>query len=268
MVSFEKFISLFKGDARQFLVLTRHFFNLFFQNDLVAFEEQMKQRLIAVLALLVVLGGHISNSILFKYLFVPDNGISWQEKGFFISFFMIVLGFITVLEWDVIFPDARDYSNLIGLPVKIRTFFSSKFASFLLFIALFSAGVNLMATFVFPYYLSRYRSLSVVFLLRFGLVHFLSCFLANVFMFFFCIFLQGILMVVLSQSLFKKVSLIFRFILLVAFVFLMFFHLLTSVTWLPHEISSFEELKESNSTFIYAYPPMWFVGIYEKLLGN
>jgi hypothetical protein len=77
MVTFEKLVSLFKGDARQFLVLTGHFFNRFFQYDLVAFEEQMKQRLIAVLALLAVLGGHISNSILFKYFFVPDNGVSW-----------------------------------------------------------------------------------------------------------------------------------------------------------------------------------------------
>jgi hypothetical protein len=115
---------------------------------------------------------------------------------------------------------------------------------------------------------SRYRSLSVVFMLRFGLVHFFSCFLANLFMFFFCVFLQGILMAALNQSLFKKVSLIFRFILLVAFVFLMFFHLSGSVSGLPDEISSFEGLKESNSTFIYAYPPMWFVGVYEKLLGN
>jgi len=33
------------------------------------------------------------------------------------------------LEWDIIFPDTRDFSNLLPLPLKMGTFFVSKFTS-------------------------------------------------------------------------------------------------------------------------------------------
>ena len=39
-----------RGEARQFVILTRHFFNRFFINDIVAFEEQMKEKTIAAIA--------------------------------------------------------------------------------------------------------------------------------------------------------------------------------------------------------------------------
>ena len=49
--------------AKPFLILTGHFFNRLFQNDVFPFEEQLKEKLIALLAILAVINKHIANSI-------------------------------------------------------------------------------------------------------------------------------------------------------------------------------------------------------------
>jgi hypothetical protein len=256
-----------RGEARQFLILTRHFFNRFFRNDVVDFEDQMKEKVIAAMVFLIILGGHISNSILFKYLFVPEEGLSWVEKCYYLFFFMILLGFVTVIDWDVIFPDLRDYANIMALPVKIRTFFLAKSASFFLIIGLFSLAANALAALVFAFYLPQHQSTSLLFALRYAGVHFLSAALANGFVFFLCALIQGILMCFLSYNLYKKASLLVRFLLLTSLVFFLILILTRSIE-IPQSFSSFQEMRERNATFLYAFPPMWFVGVYEVLLGH
>ncbi|MCU0243290.1 MAG: hypothetical protein MUE80_00750, partial [Acidobacteria bacterium] len=125
-----------------FALLTRHFFERLFHNDLVEFEDQMKERLIVALALLAVFFFWASELMLFKYHFVPDTGRSWQEKSYLLTLMMLVFGVITLLEWDVLFPDRRDFLNLAPLPVRLRTVFAAKLASFVLFAATFSAAMT------------------------------------------------------------------------------------------------------------------------------
>ena len=108
-------------------ILVRHFFFRLFNNDFIAFEDQMKEKTLSFLALTAIFSAHIANTNLMKYMFVPDEGISWVEKCYFISFVMVLMGFITLFEWDVLFPDERDFANLIILPIKLRTIFVSKF---------------------------------------------------------------------------------------------------------------------------------------------
>jgi hypothetical protein len=67
-IKFEKAVSLFKGDIKQFLILVRHFYFRLFLNDIVSFEEQMKEKVIGILALLAIFSAHLSNVVLQKYL--------------------------------------------------------------------------------------------------------------------------------------------------------------------------------------------------------
>lgn len=263
----ENLVRRLRGDTQQFLILTRHFFHRFFQNDVVDFEDQMKEKVIMGMAFLAILGGHLANSILLKYIFQPEEGLSWVEKCYFIFFFMIVLGFIAVIEWDIIFPDRRDYLNFMPLPVRIRTFFMGKFASFFLFIALYSLAANALAGFVFGFFLSAHRSKSVLFALRYVLAHLVSATAANIFFFFCCGLIQGILMCFLSYRFYRSVSLIVRFLLLTSFVFILMISLTKSVT-LPGALSNFPMMKDSQDSFLFSFPPMWFAGLYEMLLGN
>jgi hypothetical protein len=251
----------------QFSILTRHFFGRFFQNDVVAFEDQAKEKVIAGLAFLAILGVQISNSFLFKYAFMVEEGPSWVDKCFFIWFFMLLLGFLAVVEWDVIFPDRRDYLSITPLPVKIRTIFLAKSASFFLIIGLFSLAANIGASLVFGFYLSHYRSSSPLFILRYAAAHLLSASAANIFLFFSCALVQGLLMSLLGHGLYRSVSFLARFLLLTAFVFLLIFSVAGPLI-LPHFLPDLTWTGGAQNLLRWTFPPMWFTGLYERLLGN
>ncbi len=252
----------------QIFILTRHFCARFFQNDLVTFEDQAKEKVITGVAFLAVIGVQIANSYLIKYAFMKEEGPSWVDKCFFLWFFMLLAGLLAVVEWDVIFPDRRDYLNIVPLPVKVRTVFLAKSASFFLIIGLYSLAANVGASLVFGFYLAPFRSSSPLFILQYAAAHCVSATAANIFVFFLCALVQGLLMTLLNSRLYKSVSSAIRFLLLVAFVFLLLFsvagrliqpHALSGLTWTGGG---------QNAISPRLFPPMWFTGLYELLLGN
>ena len=263
----ESFSASLRNGYDQFSILTRHFFHRFFQNDIVDFEDQMKEKVIGGMAFLGILGVQVANAILFKYQFFDEEGPSWVDKCYFLWVFMLLLGFITFVEWDVIFPDRRDYLNIIPLPVRVRTFFLAKSASFFLFIGIYSLAAHSLASFSFGYFLTRFRSGSPLFILRYMVAHLVAGSAANIFLFFLCVFVQGLLMSLLSYGLYKRISLVIRFALLTSIVFLLIVSLTASVS-IPQSFSNFPAMKDTQARFLYAFPPMWFTGLYEYLLGN
>ena len=162
-------------EARQFRILSRHFFLRLFKNDLVDFEDQMKERIIGILAILAVFSGLIAYIYLGKYGFIPDRGQSWIDKTLIITFFMLITGLLAILEWDNILPDARDYSNLNPLPLRARTILAAKFTSLLSFVGLFALTMSLAAAPFFILFLPSWRSSSFVFFLGHAAVYFRSC---------------------------------------------------------------------------------------------
>jgi hypothetical protein len=273
MTIFEKALSITGGGTRQFLILARHFFHRFFQNDLVDFEDQMKERSIAVVALLAAFFGHFANAILFPYLLIPyDSPLwndAWIQKTYFLVVFMTVMGFITVLEWDVVFPDSRDYLNLRGLPVKTRTLFLSKSASFLMFIWTFSLGSNILAAFVFPYYLAEFKSGNLLYFASLYAGHLAAVVLAGLFVFLAVVDVQGILMTILPAGLYRHVSMITRFLLLVGFLGLIMSHLAGSFGMgLSEGIAWVTAMKKPGAAGVAAFPPLWFTGLSEVISGN
>jgi len=266
MFSYEKIYKLTRGDVKQILILVRHFFQRLFINDVVFFEEQTKEKVIAILAILAASTAYLSHMLLWKYTWIPDAGTSWVEKCHVIFFIMIIIGFIAVLEWDVIFPDSRDFSNLLPFPVKIRNLFIAKLASLCLFVFFFFLGINSLSTLVFLLYLPQWQSPSLLFSLRFILAHLISFLAAGFFVFFGISLLIGILTSLLGYKIFSRISVFLRSLLIIVFISIMVFFS-AGTTGIP-ALSSFLLLKENNSLFLYLFPPMWFTGLYETLLGN
>ena len=272
-LSFEALVSRLSGRPRQLLVLTRHFFNRLFQNEVFPFEEQMKEKLIAGLVMLGVLGGHIAVSLfgkygmLEKYIFLTEDPGSWVDKCYFIAFFMTLLAFIVVLEWDLMFPDQRDALNLLQLPIRAGTLFLAKFLSFTALILLFTAAVNALSVAVASYFLAQFRSHSFGFLLQYAAAHLLSTTAAFAFTFFLISLLIAGLLLLLSPRLYRRVSLVIRFALLVALVFLLMMFLLNSF-FIPDMFAWLGRILKSRSRLSLLFPPLWFTGLYERLLGN
>jgi hypothetical protein len=267
MAIFERVLARSHGQFKQFLILTRHFFQRLFINDIVFFEESMQQKVIAIIAILAVFSGHLSTVLLTKYLWFKDENTSWVEKCYFLLFAMLVMGFVSALEWDIIFPDSRDYSNFMPLPLKVRTIFFSKFASFMLFICLFAAAIASVSTIVFWIHLPRWQSPTLIFSIRFVLTHIVTVFAACISVSFIFAFLIGILMVVLGRRIFNSISVYIRSLMMIALVFLMSFFLIELMD-ISRVFPSLPALKQGNSQFLYLFPPMWFAGLYETLLGN
>jgi hypothetical protein len=257
-------------EARQFKILTRHFFLRLFRNDLVDFEDQMKERLIGILAVLAVFSGLISYLFLEKYGYTPDRGQSWVDKMFIITFFMLIMGLVAILEWDVMFPDGRDYANLNPLPLRIRTILSAKFASLLLFISSFALSLNLLSSPFFILLLPQWRSTNLLFFIGHALVHFLIMFLACFFSFFFYIVLLGFFQSLLRARIFMKTSTYLRSLLLVIQFFLILTYLRIVVYGFNNLISVKQLLADPSKLgrFFNYFPPFWFTDLYETVLSN
>jgi hypothetical protein len=256
-----------RAEARQFALLTRHFFGRLFRNDMIDFEDQMKERLIVVLTLLAVFFGWASLLLLFKYHFVPDINRSWQEKNYVFTLMMLVFGLATLLEWDVLFPDRRDFLNLAPLPVRLRTVFAAKLASFVLFIGLFSVATMSLSAGLFSMYLTQWRTDTIGQAVRYVGAHLAAGFAAAFVVFFGVVFMQFLLMALLPDALYRRLATALRFVLAVGLVFLLL-SFVVAPTILGRTFHDLEGLKETAAPFMFQFPPLWFVGLYEVLLGT
>jgi len=245
----------------QFYVLLKHFVLRMFNNDILKYENQGRERVIVVLTILTIAGGYVTHKLLVGYLFPALSGAGidtiWVKKTVFLTLTMALTGIITVFSWENIFPDRKDYMNLLVLPVKMRTLFAAKFFSLLIFVGLLSIAFNIFSLFIFTFYLAP---LTKVNLFYFGFTHFITNFLANLFMFLVAACIQSIFTILLKNRLLRKLSNIIQAVLLVGFI--------SIIVWLPQISSFLPRAKERLSSFLYYFPPLWFTGIYEKMTGS
>src|SRR5450755_4121358 len=148
-----------ENEMSQFRELARHFFSRFFDNDLVALGESagdMRATVVNILAMLAAPGMLLPFLFLSKYVKLQDAPMyvrdlaSLGEKEFFICFSMTVMGLVTVIEWEMLFPDRRDYANLTPLPIRLGTMFASKMAALLGFLTIFTVTINAFSPVMFP----------------------------------------------------------------------------------------------------------------------
>src|SRR5271155_3361106 len=143
-------------EVSQFRDLVRHFFARFFDNDLVSADGDMRSTVVNILAILAAPGMLLPFLFLSKYVKLQDQPMyvrdlaSLGEKEFFICFSMTVMGLVTVIEWEMLFPDRRDYVNLAPLPIRLRTMFGAKIVALLAFLAVFSLAINAFSPIMFP----------------------------------------------------------------------------------------------------------------------
>src|SRR5579864_7032471 len=99
-----------------------------------------------VLTLLAMPGGFVSVLLFDKYgsllqwlrgqLHVDTLLIALPDEYFFIVLSMTVTGAVAVWRWDAIFPDRRDYMNLVSLPISTWTIFLANLVAVLFLVGL------------------------------------------------------------------------------------------------------------------------------------
>ena len=252
-----------ENEVSRFRELTRHFFSRFFDNDLVSLDADMRSTVVNILAILAAPGMLLPFLFLSKYVRLQDEPLyvrdlaSLGEKEFFICFSMTVMGLVTVVEWEMLFPDRRDYANLTPLPIRLGTTFGAKIAALLGFLTIFSLAINAFSPVMFPAVVIQKGSLAA--LAAFARCHVLAVLAANTFVFFSCVAVQGLLMNLLGYRAFRRVSPYVQFALVSALIAMF----LVSA----RVASQLQPYHAVNPAAVYAFPPLWFLGLYQTELG-
>ena len=228
--------------------LIRHFFERFLDREALSPQGEPEANLTQALGFLAVPGAFII------ILMQPLRFWQWEMVGvrcFFVSFSMIVMGFLVVFEWDALFPDRRDYQVLTPLPLGLWSLFLAKAAAFAMFLGLFLLDVNFFSALMWPGIDNRKDIFTAI-----G-VHLLIVTLAGLFSALALASVQGLLITLLPATAFRRVSVWLQTALMGALVMLLFVF--------PRLAFAFEFLVKSHSPWAYAFPGYWFAGLYERM---
>jgi len=221
-----------------------------------------------VLTLLAMPGGFVSLFLLNKYgtflqwlrgaTNVDPLAIALPDEYFFLVLSMTVTGAVAVWRWDAIFPDRRDYMNLVPLPISTRTIFFANLVAVLFLVGLIAVDVNAASCILFPMVVGATQT-KFLFFLKFAMVHAVGVVLASIFAFFAVFSVLGLLMAVLPARAFKRFSTYIRGIVVVYLVAL----LCTSFA-VPNSLRRAGPVP----AWTYLMPSCWFLGLCQSLRGR
>jgi hypothetical protein len=244
-----------------FLLLTRHFFGRFFDNEIVAQDTDMRTNAVQALGFAAVPGMFAGFSMLPMGLHFDrpfDNG--WQLIGdyyFFVLYSMVAMGLVMVFEWDALFPDRRDYIVLTPLPLGGHSIFLSKVAALIVFLGVFLLDANLLGMLLGPLNSGGTGRMGPV-VARLFAAHAIACLSGGAFVAMAVAALQGVLINILPGRLFRRVS---------PWVQMASMALLITVLFLtPFLASAIRPLFEQQSPVLRWFPPFWFLALYMDLL--
>lgn len=174
------------------------------------------------------------------------------DEYFFIVLSMVVTGAAALWRWDALFLDRRDYTILVPLPISVRRiFFGNLFATMVL-AGLFTFVVNAASLVLFPMAVVGSQSRLSVFI-RFAAGHALAVFTASAFSFSAVLAIVGLLISFLPFRVFRKVSLLARFLLGICLLVLF----ATSFT-IPYQLT---KLSVAEAHRLAVLPPISFLGV-------
>jgi hypothetical protein len=252
-------------ERSQFSLLVRHFLERFFNHETASPDGDAKARLV-----LIACSTGLPGFMVALYLWPvyhpfpgwppghPGSGgpppywLQVNHHFFFVLYSFVVLGIATVFEWDMFFPDQLDLFVLTTLPIPDRRQFRARVAAISIFIVGFLFDANFLAPLVLPLSTDPPNPL------RFLAAHLLAVTASGLFSAVFILALQGVLLAIFGECLFRRFSLLMQGIsITVLLLLLLLFPVLSGVV---------PVLLESGSIYSRCFPPFWFLGIYQSVL--
>ena len=257
--------SMVPRERSQFAHLVRHYLERFLNHQTAAPDGNAKARLI-----LAAFAAGVPGLMVAVYLWPvyhpfkgwppnhPSNGgpppywLQVNHHFFFVLYSFVVMGIVTVFEWDLFFPDLLDVFVLATLPVPNRRLFLARVSAIVLFVAGFLFDANIFAPLVLP------ESIDPPDLTRFLAAHILAAFGAGLFAALFVLAFQSLVLAVLGERLFRRISLLFQGLAIsLLLMLLLLFPVLSGAV---------PALLQSGSGYARWFPPFWFLGVYQRLM--
>jgi len=245
--------------------LLRHFLRRFFDSDLITTPGQMAGVLIGALPVVFQWFFLLVQPLHHKYEYLSQLATPSRyreaiqaDELWLITLMMSVIGLLTAIKWQFLFPDLRDYRALGALPLSPLQIFGSKLTALLLIASATLITVNFLPSVGFPA-LSASRWAFQSSLGARIMAHAGASLAASSFFFFGLIALQGILLNVLRPRTFGRVTGYLQGILVAVMLSLM----VLSFSIQPQITRA--ALRPEWALWL---PPVWFLGLYQKLAGD
>jgi hypothetical protein len=237
-------------NCRVTLLLIVHFFRRFFDNDTLQVEGDTLTTVVRAISVVATPGLIIAFFLQNQYPGRPLWG-AIEDQYFFVLFSFVVMGAVSIFEWEMLFPDRLDFVILSPLSLKPIQMLAAKAVALTGFLALFLAAGNLFGTLLLP-------AVSKGDFFRQVYAHGIAVLLAGIFAALFFLALGGALLCVLGAARFRVASPIMQMLSITGLVLLM----LQYATY----GDSMHALLSQPPGMARWMPPIWFLGIYEQLL--
>lgn len=243
----------------QFSLLLRHFLERFFNHETASPGGDAKTRMVQIACAAGVPGFFYALYLwpLYHPFFgwPPKPPSYWTQVGhhfFFIVYSFVTIGIATVFEWDMFFPDLLDIFVLTTLPIPNRRLFLARVTAISVFLFGFLFDANLLGLIFLPVVVDP-KNIALLFA-----AHLLAVAASGFFAATFILALQGVLLSLLGERIFRRISLLLQGFLIAALLMLLLLYpLLSGVT---------SAALESGGAFARCFPPFWFLGIYQRLM--
>ncbi|MGC2637974.1 MAG: hypothetical protein WA294_12405 [Acidobacteriaceae bacterium] len=241
----------------QFATLVRHFFERFFTSEMASQEGDAKTRLVQAACAIGVPG-----LVLALYLYTPYHlphivRSYWDQAGdhyFYVLYSLTAMGLVTLFEWDLFFPDLLDVFVLSSLPVRSSRLFRARVTAIFILSAAAIFDANFLAVIVLP------AAIDPPHLFRFLAAHIAAVGLSGLFGAAGFLALEGMLLALLGDRLFRRISLVLQGIAVMA--------LLTALFAYGAVSGALHGLLQSGNPRLFWFPPLWFLGIYQRILDG
>jgi hypothetical protein len=135
--------------------LIDHFFRRFFDNDTVQVDADTQTTVVRALAIVTAPGIAIGFRLANQY---PDPRWSYPRPPWaaigdqycFVLLSFVVMGAVSIFEWEMLFPDRLDFLVLSPLSVKPLQMLAAKAAALVAFLALFLFSCNVFGIVMLP----------------------------------------------------------------------------------------------------------------------
>lgn len=252
-------------ERSQFAHLVRHFLDRFFNHETASPDGDVKARLVLT-AFTVSLPPFVIALYLWP-VYHPFRGWPpghppnvgpppyWLQVNhhlFYVVYSFVAMGIVTVFEWDLFFPDLLDIFVLQTLPIPRVRVFLARVAAIAIFIAGFLFDANLLAPFVLP------AAIDPPNLARFLGGHLLAVACSGLFAAILILALQGALLSLLGERMFRRSSLLIQGLTITV--------LLMLVLLFPVLSAAVPAILQSHRLLALCIPPLWFLGVYQRLM--
>jgi hypothetical protein len=254
-------------ERSQFSHLLRHFLERFFNHETASPYGDAKTRLLQI-AVAAGLPGFVVAIYLWpdyhsfiphfrndRVIWVPGPPPYWVQVNqhfFFLVYSFVVMGIVAVFEWDLFFPDLLDIFVLKPLPVTDRETFLARVTAIVILLGGFLFDANVLASLVLP------SAIEPPNLPRFLAGHIFACSGSGLFAAASVLAFECVVLSVLGERYFRRVSLFVQGLLISA--------LLTVLLLFPVFSGVVPSLVQSGSGYLRCIPPLWFLGIYQRLM--